>query len=301
MSEEVMNNVVVETPKKKRPKKKKSLARRIIEYVLLGIFGGFAIFVIAGNIQGEVKKSENYGQSIRFGIGSFIVLTDSMEPEIPKDSALITYKTDVNEIYSRFNAGETIDITFANINCGLNYAPKICEEWAAQGWNPQLVVANRVMTHRIVEMSIDENKQLGQGRYIFVTAGINIHTIDEETGEEVINYARAGQYQLFTEKEYLGEVKISNQFLGKVFNFIVSPIGLIIVLLVPAAYLIITSSIDIFKAMKASENEEVKVSGDTPSGSTLSSVSAKDRERLKKELLDEMIKKKKEKANEKQD
>ena len=91
---------------------------------------------------------------------------------------------------------------------------------------------------------------------------------------------------------------MSNQFLGKVFNFIVSPVGLIIVLLVPAAYLIITSSIDIFKAMKASENEEVKVSGDTPSGSTLSSVSAKDRERLKKELLDEMIKKKKENRHE---
>lgn len=301
MSEEVMNNVVTETPKKKRVKKKKSLTRKIIEYVFLGIFGAFAIFIIAGNIQGEVKKSENYGQSIRFGIGSFIVLTDSMEPEIPKDSALITYKTDVNEIYSRFNAGETIDITFANVNAGVNYIPDIVDEWANSGITPQKVVANRVMTHRLIEMCVDETKQFGNGRYIFVTAGINIHTIDEETGEQVINYSRAGQYQVFTEKEYLGEVKISNQFLGKIFNFIVSPIGLIIVLLVPAAYLIITSSIDIFKAMKASEADEVTVSGDTPNGGTLASVSAKDRERLKKELLDEMIKKKKEKMNEKQD
>ena len=301
MSEEVMNNVVVETPEKKRPKKKKSLTRRIIEYVLLGIFGGFAIFVIAGNIQGEIKKNENYGQSIRFGIGSFIVLTDSMEPEIPQDSALITYKTDVSEIYTRFQAGQTIDITFANVESGVNYIPDICDQWANSGITPQRVVANKIMTHRLIEMHVDESKNYGFGRYIFVTAGINIHTIDQETGQEVINYSRAGQYQVFTEKQYLGEVKVSNQFLGKVFNFIVSPVGLIIVLLVPAAYLIIVSSIDIFKAMKASENEEVTVSGDTPSGNTLAHVSDKDRERLKKELLEEMMRKKKEKADEKQD
>ena len=301
MSEEVMNNVVVETPTKKRPKKKKSLTRRIIEYVFLAIFGGFAIFIIAGNIQGEIRKNENYGQSIRFGMGSFIVLTDSMEPEIPQDSALITFKTEVPEIYSRFNAGETIDITFANVEAGVNYIPDICEKWANDGITPQKVVANKVMTHRLIEMHVDESKDYGKGRYIFVTAGINIHKIDEETGEEVINYARAGQYQIFTEIQYLGEVKISNQFLGKVFNFIVSPVGLIIVLLVPAAYLIIVSSIDIYKAMKTSEDETVTVSGDTPTGNTLASVSAKDRERLKKELLEEMINKKKEKANEKQD
>ena len=301
MSEEVMNNVVVEEPKKKRKKKKKSLARRIIEYTLLGIFGAFAIFVIAGNIQGEIKKSENYGQSIRFGIGSFIVLTDSMEPEIKQDSAIITYKSDVDNVYSRFMAGETLDITFVNIDAGVNYYPAICDEWVHDDPNivPQEVVADRVMTHRLIEMKFDETKQYGNGRYIFVTAGINTHTIDEETGEEVINYARAGQYQVFTEKQYLGVVKISNQFLGKVFNFIISPVGLIVVLLVPAAYLIIVSSIDIYKAMKASEETEAHP-GD-PQGGMLASVSNKDRERLKKELLEEMMNKKKEKDNEKQD
>ena len=97
-------------------------------------------------------------------------------------------------------------------------------------------------------------------------------------------------------------MKVTNVFLGKVFRFIVSPIGLIIVLLIPAAYLIIVSSIDIFKAMKSSEEEEsATVNGDVPSGNTLANVSSKDRERLKKELLEEMINKKKEEKNEKQD
>ena len=295
MSEEVMNNVVVEEPvKAKKPKKKKSLARKIFEWTFFIIFGAFAIFVIAGNIQGEIKKSENYGQSIRFGIGSFIVLTDSMEPEIGQDSAIITYQTDVSDIYARFNKGETIDITFANVDCGVNFVPEICATWKQEDENiePSLVISNRVMTHRLVEMHYDPLIPYGQGQYVFVTAGINTHTIDEETGQQVTNYARAGQYQIFTENQYLGEVKVSNQFLGKVFNFIVSPIGLIILLLVPAAYLIIVSCIDIFRALKESENEE---NAQTYNGEgKLASISDADRERLKKELLEEMINKKKE-------
>ena len=295
MSEEVMNNVVVEEPTKvKKPKKKKSLARKIFEWTLFSIFGTFAIFVIAGNIQGEIKKDQNYGQSIRFGIGSFIVLTDSMEPEIGQDSAIITYQTDVNEIYTRFNRGETIDITFANVNLGMNFVPDICAKWVEEDPNiqPSAVYSGRVMTHRLVEMHYDPLIPYGQGQYVFVTAGINTHTIDEETGQEVTNYARAGQYQIFTENQYLGEVKVSNQFLGKVFNFIVSPIGLIILLLVPAAYLIVVSCIDIFRALKESENEE---NAQTYNGEgKLASISDADRERLKKELLEEMINKKKE-------
>ena len=122
MNEEVMNNVVVETPtKKKREKKKKSKARKIVEWVLFAIFGAIFIFILAGNINGEVHKKENYGQSIRFGIGSFVVLTDSMEPEIPTDSAIITYKQDVVNLVADFNAGQTIDLAFADVYS--NYVP----------------------------------------------------------------------------------------------------------------------------------------------------------------------------------
>lgn len=287
MSEDVMNNVVVEEPKKK-PKKKKSLARRIIEYTLLVIFGGFAIFVIAGNIQGEIKKNENYGQSIRFGIGSFIVLTNSMEPEIPVDSAIITYKQDISDLVADFNSGKVVDLAFADVYTGLvpdSFVPD--DELFQVG--ERTPYTNRVMTHRLREVHIKEEVAFGKGRYIFVASGIN------DQGE----LSKKTQYQTFTETEYLGTVKISNQFLGKVFNFIISPVGLIVVLLVPAAYLIIVSSIDIYKALKSSEEAEAH-EGD-PVGGKLSTVSAKDRERLKKELLEEMMSKKKDKVDEKQD
>ena len=282
-----MTNIVVDEPVKTgKPKKKKSKARKIFEWVFIGIFGAFALFVIAGNIQGEIKKSQNYGQSIRFGIGSFIVLTDSMEPDIGKDSAIITYQTDVGEVYNNFLKGQTIDITFANVGMTFPFTPDT-EEFKPENGG-QAVVTNRIMTHRLIEMHCYEGMPYGQGKYVFVTSGIN------HEGEA----SKIGQYQFFTEKEYLGVVKVSNQFLGKVFNFIVSAWGLIIILLVPAAYLIIVSCIDIFKAMKESEDEQ---KGIYPAEGKLATVSEKDRERLKKELLEEMKNKRKEKEDAKQD
>ena len=281
MEETIKVTEVTSTPKKKRVKKPKSTARKIIEWVLFGVFGAACAFILAANISGEIHKKENYGQSIRFGVGSFIVLTDSMEPEIPKDSAIITYKENISDIVSRFNKGQKVDLTFMNTDIN------VVRDFDPDDTNLTVRVnTGKVMTHRLREIHINEDVKAGDGRYYFVTAGIN------EKGFE----SGIDQYQVFTEKEYLGTVKINNVFLGKVFNFIVSPIGLIILLLIPAAYLIITSSIDIFKTLKASEASEstTSSSGDVPEGGKLASVSAEERERLKKELLDEMIKAKKE-------
>lgn len=279
--EETIKVTEVKPAPKKKEKKKKSTARKVIEWVLFGIFGVICAFIIAGNIDGEVHKKQNYGQSIRFGIGSFIVLTNSMEPEIPKDSAIITYKEEVKDFITRFQKGQTVDLTFMNVDSG--YVPAdFCPDEYSLNYR---VITNRVMTHRLREVHVDETATFGKGKYIFVTTGIN-------TGGE---QSLEGQYQAFTENEYLGTVKITNVFLGKVFNFIVSPIGLIILLLIPAGYLIVVSTIDIFKAVKASEEPAEGV--EFPEGGKLAKTSKEDRERLKKELLDEMIKAKKEEKN----
>lgn len=284
MSEE---NLIIEqqpdmvSTKPKRVKRPKSKARKIIEWIFFGIFAVFAIFILAGNISGAIHKKENYGQSIRFGIGSFVILTSSMEPDIPKDSAILTYKESCDTIFARYQSGVTQDITFANVAVSVDYTPT----------NPQYtipVVANRVMTHRLVEMAVRDDHAFGNGRFVFITAGIN----PNEYGSE------KNQYQIFTEKEYLGTVKLANTALGKVFNFIVSPIGLILVLLVPAAYLIVASSIDIFRALKTSEEENSEL----PTDNRLDHLSESEREKLKKELLDEMINsKRKEKEDGHQD
>ena len=266
-----------------KKKKEKSKARKIIEWILFGFFGVACAFVLAANISAMINKKKNYGQSIRFGVGTFVILTNSMEPEINPDDFIVTFKEDVTKFADRLAKGETIDVTFFNIDVGRSDFEPDTEEFK----KGDRVVSSMVMTHRLREAHVDESVEFGKGRYLFVASGIN-------TGGES---SLEGQYQVFTEVQYLGTVKSVNSFMGKVMNFISSPFGLIILLLIPSAYLIIVSSVDIFKAVKESEEAEnnPKVSETHVTDSDrLSKISNSDRERLKNELLEEMIKEKKE-------
>ena len=275
--EEVVVTEVVDSPKQE--KKPKSKARKIIEWVFFGLFLLACGFILAGNIDGMVHKKQNYGQSIRFGVGSFIVLTNSMEPKIKTDSAIITYKEDCKKFGQRLEKGETIDVTFFNCYINIEIEPTTPDFQGLHPTDP----TNLVMTHRLREVHVDETVPFGKGRYVFVASGIN------DQGE----LSKKGQYQIFTEKEYLGTVKMSNYVLGRVFNFMISVWGLLVLLLIPAIYLIVTSSIDIFKTVKAAEAEEEKAKAAAGS-EKLAAISDEDRARLKKELLEEMMKAKRE-------
>ena len=278
--------VIAQTPKKVRVKKPKSKTRKILEWVLFGVFGAAAAVVLAGNISGMIHQKENFGQSIRFGVGNFIVLTESMEPEIPKDAAIITFKENVESFVARFEKGETVDITFqgerpTTHNDFVPDTPKFRPENMGKATYPDYAVP---ITHRLREVHVYPEIEYGKGKYVFVAAGINTEG----------DLSKQGQYQYFTEAEYFGVVKISNLVLGKIFSFVSSPIGLIVLLLVPAMYLIIASGIDIYKSLNAAEAQQAASTGNAK----LDGLSEADRERLKKELLDEMIASKKGKKDE---
>lgn len=279
------DTLVVDQKKKgKRVKKPKSKARKIIEWVLTIVFGALFLVAAAAQVDGMVHKNDHFGQNIRFGWGNFLVLTDSMEPVYPKDTAIVTYLDDVDDIYNRFQNGETIDITFMNINVDIAVYPD-------DPTLTELVYSNRVMTHRIREIHVDDKVEKGSGKYVFITAGIN-------TGGE---FAKERQYQKFTEKEVLGVVKIGSKFLGGLFNVLSSPFGLLIFLLIPALYLVITSSLDILKALKEPEEEKAGVtpSSENKSGeSKLNNLSAEERKKLKEDLLKQMMEERKNKKNE---
>ena len=261
----------------KKEKKAKSKARKIVEYALLGVFGVIFGVVLAGNISSMIHKKDNYGQPIRFGIGTFQIRTSSMEPDIGKGTIVISKKEDTTKFAQRLQNKETIDVVFANIAVDADFTPD----------NPiytpdNRVVTNEVMVHRLMEVHVNEEVELGKGRYTFVAAGIN------DQGE----YAKKAQHQVFTEVQYLGSVKITSSFLGGFTKVMSSPIGLIVLLLIPAGYLIATSSMDIYKALK---EEEAGEEAPAPTGSErIDKLSDKDRERIKNELLEEMISKKKE-------
>ena len=275
--------------KEEKAKKPKSKTRKIVEWVLTGIF--LAIFAVVGlaQIDGLVNKKNHYNQQIRFGFGTFVVQTDSMEPEYKVKTAIITYLDDVDKIYQSYQEGKTIDATFFDAYLGNN-------EYTVPKNHPELTkrtgATQYPMTHRVQEIHVNTALKKGEGRYTFITAGINRRSVylgwQEGDPDIVID-----QYQAFTEKELLGVVTVNSPFLGGVFGFVSSIWGLLILLLIPSFYLIITSVIDIFKAYKEPEEvtEGAKPEGDTPKGEI--ALSEEDKKRLKEELLQEMINKKK--------
>ena len=313
--EETANEVVDD---KKKGKKKKSKARNAIEWILTGIFA--ALFLVAGigQIDGMMNAKKHYGQYIRLGFGSFLVLTNSMDPVYKQNAALITYNESADTIYKKYLANKEyndaktnefvashpevldesdkidkenetwkafektlkcIDITFVGVNKGLVVTPS--DETLIYQAYPNNPVP---VTHRLREIQVRDEVAKGSGHYIFICAGIN-------TGGEL---AKANQYQAFTENELLGVVKVGSQFLGTCFRVLSSPWGLLVFLLVPALYLIITSALDILKALK--DPSEAKETSGAPSeapkgdgNDVLSGLSEKDKERLKKEMLEQMI------------
>ena len=277
----------VATENKEKPKKKKSLARRIIEWVVTGVFGViFVVFAIA-QIDGMIHKKENYNQNICFGYGSFVILTDSMVPKYNVKDAIITKKIDSDVIYDKYLAyledeTKTVDLTFFDVY-NVHIVPKKETEL-----NDQTYCTGRVMTHRLREVIVNDGVKKGEGKYTFIVAGIN------NQGE----LSKIGQYQAFTEQQLLGVVQYKSTFVGGLFSFITTPWGLLVFLLVPAFYLVITSVLDIFKVMKEPdeiEQQEGASDGgdggpDKPKVDSLESLSEEDRERLKKEMLEEMLK-----------
>ena len=289
-----------EEAKKKRVKKPKSKVRKILEWVITGVFLALFAVVMAAQIDGMVHKKDHYDQQIRFGYGTFMVKTDSMKPVYGIDTALITYLEDADKIYDRFQKGETVDITFVHVPISNN-------EYTSPRDNPELTVRTNAsadkqvdgipMTHRVREIHINESVAKGKGRYTFITAGINTRSEwmgwQEGQPDMVIN-----QYQAITEKELLGRVVVNSPFLGGIFSFVSSVFGLLILLLIPAFYLVITSVIDIFKAYKEPEpaTEGASAGGGNNSGPV--TLSEADKKRLKEQLLEEMISKKKGESHE---
>lgn len=265
-----MSEVVVE--------KKKGKKGKIIDWIVTGVFLLLFAFVGISQIDGMSHQKENFGETLRFGWGTFVVATDSMEPEYKVKSAIITYKESAETIYKRFNAkaDAKIDITFADRERVNNFTPT-----SASLDNPT-TPTGEIMTHRLREIHIDESKAKGEGRYIFVVSGINTEG----------HLAEQGQYQTFTERYIIGVVKGNSKVLGGFFNFIGSVWGLLVLLLIPAGYMVIASVLDMFKAIKDDEPETAGAIA-TSSNVELDNLSSKEKERLKQELLEQIIEKKK--------
>lgn len=194
-------------------------------------------------------------------------------------NSLASLKTARADYYHLRSLYRTIDVTFIDAWSG-----SITPDDASLTYrtpSPKDNQGNIIpLTHRIREIHLREEVEKGKGKYTFITCGINI-------GEYL---SQQNQYQAFQEQHILGTVILNSPSIGKFFRFVASPWGLLILLLIPALYLVISSVLDIFRAFREPK-EEVAKQGSETKGS-LSSLSEKDQERLKQEMLEEMFKEK---------
>lgn len=247
----------------KKEKKPKSKARKIIGWVITGIFVFLFGFVAVMQITAFATKGNNHGVPNYFGNQILIILTDSMEPEYKINGAVIVKKVEPSE----FKIDD--DVTFI---------------WNVNGYDTP-------MTHRLIEVYTPV--ETGTGHYKFVTHGINKESkqcAGNPYGTETADCTY--QTQTFDETVVLGKVVGYSMALGVIFNFMTTPWGLISLLLIPALYLIISSVIDIIRAAKDDDEEELATAGSGDPNDVLAGLSEEDRQRLKEELLNEMIEEK---------
>ena len=250
MAEEIIE------PKKEKKKKPKSKARKIIEWVLTGLFVALFGFVSVIQIIGTTTKSKNNGVPNYNGYQVLVILTDSMEPQYKVNGAVIVKKVDPSQITIGDNATFMYDVNGT-------YMP---------------------MTHQISDIQAPTAED---PHWHFEAHGINTHSTQCEVQGEPGDCTYQRQY--FTEEALMGKVVGYSMFIGVVFNFMITPWGLLLLLLLPALYLIITSVIDLVKAAKLEEEEEANQPASEENKGALSRLSDEDIKRLKEEMLSEMM------------
>jgi signal peptidase I len=245
---------VVEKPKDKDKKKSKKI-RSIIEWVISGVLVGAALILIGFRIY---QKKTN--TSI-FGVQYPIVLTDSMEPDYKVNDVLVVKKVDV----STLKVGD--DITFY---------------WDLTGKGDVYP-----MTHRILFINYFENAEDNEGyHYNIGTHGINTHSNQCGVPE---GCDITWQTQLLHEDVIIGKVA-RKSFVLKAMT---SVWGLIVLILAPCLYIMITSVWDMFKKIDEQDKlveAEVSTNGEVKSN-PLAGLSKDEIEQLKKEMMEEILNK----------
>lgn len=255
--------------KSKKEKKPKSKARKIIDWVITGVFATLIVGLAVVQIINRTSKSQNV-----LGPQYQKVLTDSMSPVYKvNDIIAINTKATPASIYKDWQDGKDVDVSF---------------KWVVSGETVS-------MTHRIMDVTYIDTPQVDsitgeEYQYTFTAHGINK---ESEWCKGTGGYMDCtGQTQTFHEGSIIGRVQRKSYFM----TFATSIWGLLVLLLVPCMYLIIASVFDICKALDDKDEPETAEGPKKQIGTKddpLAGLSEQEKEKLKKQMLDEMLGKKK--------
>lgn len=240
-----------------KEKEKKPLWRRITGWLMTAIVIGAVGFFAAFMINGQINKDKHYGVNMFLGTSTLIVQTDSMEPDYMVGSAIFVKEIEPQDIKI------DDDLTF---------------HWEQGG-------QSLIVTHRVKGITQDEN-----GTYFFECHGIN-------TESDQCTWDCTDQFQNVPDYWVIGKVTGNSKAFGKLYSFFTTIWGLIILLAIPAGYLITTSVIDIVKAAKMEDEQEAKP---VEAVAGMEGLSPEDIARLKEEMLNEIIEQKQKELLEKE-
>lgn len=267
--DEIPQQEVVDDNEKKKDGKK-PLWRKILDWSITGVFGVAAIGAIAIMVGTKVNPNGMF-------LGRMYpqVLTDSMADRYPVGTVLVVKQVDPSEI----QIDDAVTFRWVVNNQEMN------------------------MTHAIFKIEYDETKIDSEGNklpgyYVFYAHGTNKHSewckIGEEYGD-CTDTTKSQNVQKFTDQKLVGKVERNSPVLEVVFKVVQSPIGLIVLILLPCLYLMATSVIDMFKKIPDDDEEEgvvVKKVRRADGSDPLAGMSEEEKERLKKQMLDELLGKK---------
>ena len=236
-------------------KPKKKLLDRIMT-VILGIFVGLVVLVEGF---GMISARSNYGVPNFFGYQTMVVLTSSMDPTLPVDSAIVVQRIE----------------DFSTLNPSTNLVSK---DGDIISFRTTIEGQSAIITHRIVAIRIEG------GKYVFDTKGDN-------------NLNQIPQDYNISQDMVLGKVIYMSVGLGMVQKFLSNPIVMFLLVLIPLGYIVFLSIRDFVKALKQKPVEEVAVPVSTISEEELEKIkeaekaALKEAIRLEKERLKEEIRK----------
>lgn len=257
----------VKLDKNGKPIKKKKWWRVLIDVLFYTVFGVALVFT--GLI--VIQSKQNNG--IIFGSQYPQVLTDSMADKYPVGTVLKVDVVDPSEI----QVGDAVTFRYTVNGQEVN------------------------MTHEIFQIDIRDEYLEGYGHYLFYAHGTNTHSEFCKIGEEYgdcTDTSNPKNVQKFNETKVVGKVVGTVPVLTGIYKFIKAPIGLIVLILAPCMYLLVTSVIDMFK--KIPEEEEAGASGGSSGenikkvtyadgSDPLAGLTEKEKERLKKQMLEELM------------
>lgn len=285
------------TPTSSSPSPKKKNVVKIVGRVINTILIIFIAFIAIIEIVGLASKGSNYGVPTFFGFQVENVVTDSMAKDekgntlYPVGTALVSKKEDFNSIKVNDNV--------------------VFYGYALQPFTSNVYQATVV--HKVIDFGeINGNKYLVvrgantydhpdkyQVQYVFASE-TNNPVIDDfknrsasytYTGKDFKDETKSVNYSVTMAGVYMSKVVGASGFIGGLLNTLSSPTGLLLLILIPALIIIITSVVDIIKIKKTPEEEvgSKTKSEKVDSSDPLEGLSEEEKEKLKQEMIQEML------------